>query len=118
MILWWREEVDLRIMSYSVSHIDACINGSVKSRITLFYGSPYSHLRQTSWNLLRKLASMSVNPWIVLGDFNEVCFSWERNSLKIKGEWQMKRFRETLQDCQLFDIGFKGSPYSFSNHRM
>lgn len=62
------EEVQLQIRNFSTSHIDAWIDGPIKSRITVFYGSPHSHLRHTSWSLLRKLALMSVNPWIVLGE--------------------------------------------------
>lgn len=61
---------------------------------------------------------MSVKPWLVVGDFNELCFSWERKSGRIKGEWQMRNFREALQDCQLHDLGFCGAPYTFSNRRL
>lgn len=41
---------------------DAWVAGSVQSRITLFYGSPYSQCRQFSWDLLRRLASFSIKP--------------------------------------------------------
>lgn len=80
LVLWWHEEVDLHIRNFSKFHIDAWISNSVNSRITLFYGNPQSQLRQFSWDLLRTLASMSINPCIVFGDFNEICFSWERSS--------------------------------------
>lgn len=30
----------------------------------------------------------------------------------------MKRFREALQDSNLYDIGFRGNPFTFSNRRM
>lgn len=48
MTLWWREDIDVRIVNYSNYHIDALIEGSLASRVTLFYGSPYSRYRQKS----------------------------------------------------------------------
>lgn len=88
------------------------------TRLTLFYGTPYSQLRNNSWNLLRKLASLNTIPWIIFGDFNEVCFSWEVNSNKIRGEWRMRKFREVLEENNLFDLGFQGYLFTFSNKRM
>lgn len=55
---------------------------------------------------------------VVLGDFNEICFSWERKSMRNKGEWQMRNFRQVLENSQLFDMGFRGTPFTFSNRRM
>lgn len=118
LALWWKEEIDLQILNYSKYHIDALINGSVNAQITLFYGSPYSQFLQASWNLMRKLASFPDRPWMIFGDFNEICFSWERKSHRTKGEWQMRHFREALRDCQLHDLGYVGSPFTFSNRRM
>lgn len=30
----------------------------------------------------------------------------------------MKKFRQTLQDCELYDLGFVGNPFTFSNRRL
>ncbi|KAL9679281.1 hypothetical protein QQ045_017139 [Rhodiola kirilowii] len=73
--------------------------------------------RNTSWDLLRRLNTLYRLPWIVFGDFNEVCFSWEVKGGRIRGEWQMRAFREALMDCCLTDLGYKGNPYTFSNRR-
>lgn len=62
LALWWKEDIDIQILNYSNHHIDAQLASSLSSRITLFYGSPYSQLRQNSWDLLRRLASMSTLP--------------------------------------------------------
>lgn len=85
MVLWWREEVDLQILNYSQYHIDAWEADPCYSRITLFYGSPYVNMRSHSWDLLQNLASMNINPWIIFGDFNEFCFSWEIKGNRIRG---------------------------------
>ncbi|KAL9677317.1 hypothetical protein QQ045_005545 [Rhodiola kirilowii] len=36
---------------------------------------------------------------------------------RIRGEWQMMKFRETVDDCGLYDLGYKGLPFTFSNRR-
>lgn len=64
LALWWMEDVELEIRNFSNFHIGALVDEPVGSRVTLFYVSPHSHLRQHSWNLLRTLAKMSVNPWL------------------------------------------------------
>ncbi|CAM8953707.1 unnamed protein product [Rhodiola kirilowii] len=111
LALWWKEEVNLTVLSYSRYHIDARIEGEVVFRITLFYGESVSGRRNTSWDLLRRLNTLYRLPWIVFGDFNEVCFSWE-----VKGG-RIRAFREAMMDCGLTDLGYKGNSYTFSNRR-
>ncbi|KAL9677975.1 hypothetical protein QQ045_015813 [Rhodiola kirilowii] len=51
------------------------------------------------------------------GDFNEVLFGWEVRGRCLRGEWQMRKFREVLQDCDLSDLSFRGSQFTYSNRR-
>lgn len=37
---------------------------------------------------------------------------------KVRGEWQMSNFRKILRNNNLFDLGFKGYPFTFSNRRL
>ncbi|CAM8948389.1 unnamed protein product [Rhodiola kirilowii] len=119
LALWWKDEVDLRIISYSKSHIDSYVEDKteLRFRITLFYGESVVSKRQASWDLLRRLRYQNNMPWVIFGDFNEVCFGWEVRGNRIRGEWQMKSFREALLDCGLTDLGFEGNPFTFSNKR-
>ncbi|CAM8982176.1 unnamed protein product [Rhodiola kirilowii] len=117
LALWWKEEVSLSILSYSKYHIDACVEGEDRVRVTVFYGEPITGRRGISWGLLRRLHVQFNLPWVVLGDFNEVCFGWEVKGGRVRGEWQMRAFREALMDCGLTDLGFSGNPFTFSNRR-
>ncbi|CAM8981011.1 unnamed protein product [Rhodiola kirilowii] len=117
LALCWRDKIDLRICSFSDFHIDAVIEGKEAFRVTIFYGHPVTHKRAKSWDLIRTLNSMMDRPWIIFGDFNEVLFGWEVKGRIVRGEWQMKKFRQVLQDCDLSDIGFRGSQFTFSNKR-
>ncbi|XP_039034949.1 uncharacterized protein LOC120171298 [Hibiscus syriacus] len=48
-------------------------------------------------------------PWLVAGDFNEIVFSFERQSGRLHSERNMAGFRDALSDCDLADLGFKGN---------
>ncbi|CAM8923655.1 unnamed protein product [Rhodiola kirilowii] len=118
--LWWAEDIEIRILSYSQSHIDALVENTedLAYRITIFYGHPSACKRHISWDLLRLLNCQYNYPWVVFGDFNEICFGWEVKGRRVRGEWQMRSFREAILDCDLADLGYRGSPFTFSNRRM
>lgn len=46
-------------------------------RLTCFYGALEEHNRQVLWELLRRLGFSQNMPWLVVGDFNEIMFSFE-----------------------------------------
>ncbi|CAM8953727.1 unnamed protein product [Rhodiola kirilowii] len=55
---------------------------------------------------------------LVLGDLNEVLFSWESvRKGRSRHGWQMKRFGESVEECGLMDLEYKGLPFTFSNRR-
>jgi hypothetical protein len=59
LCLFWKKEVNLRVHSFSPSHIDAIINESQFDswRLTGFYGALETQQREASWALLRRLNS-------------------------------------------------------------
>ncbi|KAL9677188.1 hypothetical protein QQ045_005416 [Rhodiola kirilowii] len=79
LAIWWREEIQLSVRSYSYNHIDCLIELSEEVSLTVFYGNHVTHRRIETWNLLRNLNQNNNLSWIVLGDFNEACRSFEPN---------------------------------------
>jgi hypothetical protein len=69
------------------------------------------------WDALRHLKSLSNLPWLVVGDFNEVLWPEEHFSNSPRPVPQMEAFREALSDCNLTDLGFAGTPYTYDNKR-
>jgi hypothetical protein len=47
-------------------------------RLTSFYGEPSSDRKHLSWDYLRSLHTAIDLPWIVMGDFNEILYSTEK----------------------------------------
>lgn len=75
LALFWKDDIIVHVQKYSMSHIDAFVDGSDGMgwwRLTSFYGNPNTVKRHESWSLLRSIKDMSQLPWVAIGDFNEL----------------------------------------------
>ena len=117
--LFWQDEVNLSIRSFSLSHIDAIVNSGNDNcwRFTGFYGAPDHSNREESWNLLRTLHHQYHLPWLCAGDFNEITKNIEKRGRLPLPERQMLLFREAIDECELLDLGYTGVPFTWCNNQ-
>lgn len=73
--------------------------------------------RKESWQLLCMIEPTLHIHWLCMGDFNEILSNEEKFGAASKSFSQMERFREALEDCELSNLGYKGSKYTWSNKR-
>jgi hypothetical protein len=109
------------VKNKSSDHIDCVVQKSDLSsppwRFTGFYGAPRAENRHHSWRFLRTLYGIQHDAWLVLGDFNETMYASEHFSRATRPEWQMRAFREAVDDCALQDLGWSGVPYTWDNRQ-
>uniref|UniRef100_A0A2N9G7B6 Reverse transcriptase domain-containing protein n=1 Tax=Fagus sylvatica TaxID=28930 RepID=A0A2N9G7B6_FAGSY len=119
LCLLWKKEINLRVYSFSHSHIDAVVNENQPDawRFTGFYGAPETHNREESWNLLRRLNAQFKLPWCCMGDFNELVRIEEKQGRHARSERQMQLFRDVLDECSFMDLGFTGPRFTWTNNR-
>jgi exonuclease III len=120
LALLWGDEIIVDIQNYSHRHINGVIKTpmvDVQWKFTGFYGHPDVNKRQESWDLLKVLKQFSPNPWICIGDFNEVISNEEKWGGSNRSSSQMRRFQLALEECELSDMGFRGPKYTWSNCR-
>lgn len=119
LALFWLNEVPVYLRHYSTQHIDIEV-GILRSadvwRFTGIYGFVANTDRVLTWDLLRRLAAQSSLPWLVTGDFNEILSNVDKSGSPRRRAAPMARFRESLVDCGLSDMGFVGSRFTWSNH--
>ncbi|EPS71506.1 hypothetical protein M569_03261 [Genlisea aurea] len=118
--LFWHKDITVNVLSYSKRYIDAMIvpnDATTPWCFTGFYGQPVTNQRPEAWETLQRLSIQRSQPWLVAGDFNEVCYPSEFSSRTCRPQPQMALFRSTLNDCGLLDIKFEGFPYTWSNNR-
>ena len=74
-------------------------------------------MRYRSWDLLCSLHNGYSDPWLVLGDFNEIVALDEKMGREDRSLTQLAAFKEALSDCCLSDLGFQGPEFTWSNRR-
>ncbi|KAA3461612.1 reverse transcriptase [Gossypium australe] len=98
--LGWRGNSLVNLISFSSYHIDVEIDDKEcgeKWRLTGFYGNPKEQGRKESWNLLRHLGNHNNDSWVVLGDFNEIANSFEKQGGRRRRwfTWERGKFSST-----------------------
>ncbi|KAL0319941.1 UNVERIFIED_CONTAM: hypothetical protein Sradi_5255600 [Sesamum radiatum] len=115
----WNKDTFADLVSFSASHIEVRVQletGDDYWRFTGFCGAPESSNQSFSWTLLRHLSRIFTLPWVYGGDFNAI-ISDEKDGVLPTPQWQLRSFREALDDNMLFDVGFMGFPFTWSNNR-
>jgi hypothetical protein len=118
LALYWIEDINVDLLSFSKNHIDVHISGGPYDRMwrgTFVYGEPKTSDHHHMWTKLRKMRDRSDRPWLMLGDFNEAMWQEEHFSHSPRSERLMIDFREVLSHCDLHDVGFIGVPWTFDN---
>ena len=94
LVIFWKEDFDLTIETFSKNHIDATIkkNQLEEWRLIGFYGEPNTRLRHEAWSKLRNLKSRGTIPWLYAGDFNEIAKQFEKKGWESKTSFKNARF--------------------------
>ncbi|KAM0903186.1 hypothetical protein ACQ4PT_018814 [Festuca glaucescens] len=121
LMLLWGRGITVAELSKSKSHIDVLLSCDklriTHWRLTGFYGEPRRERRKNSWYLLRFLRAQSDAPWLCLGDFNEVLAADEQFGGLGREQWQIRGFKEAVEDCGFADLGYHGLPYTWDNRQ-
>lgn len=74
LALFWMNDLDLHIHTFSPHHIDAVVNPRVNDtwQCTGFYGASKTVNWEDSWSLLHHLNTQYDLSWVCIDDFNEI----------------------------------------------
>ncbi|XP_031120574.1 uncharacterized protein LOC116023707 [Ipomoea triloba] len=119
LALFWRRNNTARLLSFSKNHVDieVTMTGLGEWRMTGFYGFPERGRRSASWDLLRTLADRSTLPWVVLGDFNDLLFQYEKRGGNPHPESLLRGFGEVVDDCGLIQLPMRGYQFTWERGR-
>ena len=85
----------------------------IRTRDTFVYGEAQVNERYKTWDTLRGIVGNNNQPWVVVGDFNEVLQGQEHDGVGNRSQAQMDAFQDALDTCELTDIGYTGIPWTF-----
>lgn len=118
LCLFWKEEVDVLIRSYSKFHIDASIIWNSKVwRFSGLYGNPNANFRRHTWELLQRLHNHDESTWVVGGDFNATLMHEEKEGGIPVRDCQLQMFQNAMDECGLQDLDFEGDMFTWSNRQ-
>jgi hypothetical protein len=87
LALLWNLDIQVCIENYNMRHINAVIQSESAGKewkFTVFYGHLEVAKRPNSWALLRYLSRMALEPWLCVGDFNEITSASEKSSSSVR----------------------------------
>jgi hypothetical protein len=121
--LWllWNADVDIHVVHSSKFYILAnCLYKETNSSFNLVcvYGDP--HHRQTNliWQDVSTFVLASPNtPTLCMGDLNELINASEKCGPKNANISRINLFCCMVKQCSLFDLGFNGPAYTWTNKR-
>jgi hypothetical protein len=120
LALCWEDSIKITILSYGMHHIDTLIwDGEHHAawRGTFVFGEARTHERHRMWELIRRIKPCQNAPWMMIGDFNEVIWSFEHFSNRQRPTKQILDSREVLSHCDLHVVGFIGLPWTYDNNK-
>ncbi|KAK3212451.1 hypothetical protein Dsin_017157 [Dipteronia sinensis] len=119
LCLFWSGKVHVKLLSFLRFHIDVKVLSHVNKdwRLTGFYGNLETDRRHHGWSLLKRLCGLSQLPWICIRNFNEILCDDEKVGGLRRNRRLMEEFRETLDWCELSDMGYIGLDFTWGNRR-
>lgn len=111
LTIWWSNDVPISFSHISKNLVDGEVQlgfGGAKMKITWVYGdSVYSRIT-LNWNRLRGIGAHRNDPWIVLGDFNDISSHSEKVGGRRKDQRKIDGFNNLIEDIGIGDLGYKG----------
>uniref|UniRef100_A0A803QHU2 CCHC-type domain-containing protein n=1 Tax=Cannabis sativa TaxID=3483 RepID=A0A803QHU2_CANSA len=120
LMLLWKDNVNVQLLHFGHTFFDCIMafEDGPSFHFLAFYGAPAAQDRNASWTLLNRLAdSAPLQPWLVIGDFNEILSNADKNGGPLRNERLMADFRTSLDHCHLTDTPFEGDAFTWIKNR-
>ena len=118
--LMWSDDLKLNVHSSSFHVILATatlVSSNQHFGLICIYGDPYHRQTRTIWDQIAAFVYDNCNlPMLCMGDMNELLYDVDKNSLNINVP-RMNAFKSLVKNCGLFDLGFSGPAYTWTNKR-
>jgi hypothetical protein len=120
VLLLWRREISIQQIFSHPKYIDIKVIEGPNNflRLTGIYGEPRWEDRHLTWDRIKTMHTQHNIPWAIIGDFNEILYSHEKEGGNQRPQNIMQAFRDVLSDCDLEDLGFCGDEFTWRRGRI
>ena len=115
LIMFWKKEIAISLRHKTENYIDVFVGSGQDEfwRLTSLYGEPRWKDKHLTWSRLRDLKSIVDMPWMVIGDLNEIMYSFEKDGGNDRPVQFMRAFRDVVDECNLLDHEFVGDRFTW-----
>lgn len=115
----WKNGISVNVLDISLYYCHVKVNESSASPsyyITFIYGPPVQSNRHLLWNWISEVSKTINEPWLLLGDFNQIISAEDK--LSSSGMTSgMNIFKETMEQSDLSLISHQGPNFTWTNKR-
>ena len=118
-VLWNSNIVYIEVLAYFTQAVHAMVNFNNTGEwiFSTTYASPNLVQKGIMWDSLRTISIHMYLPWLVVDDLNNVATSSEKLGGADFIFHRASTFSRRIEDCQLMDLGFKGTLFTWMGKR-
>ena len=117
-LLWNSNKVQVTQLAMSEQEIHILvkvISSTFEFLCFAIYASPRFHEICILWNSLKNAANLHDEPWIIIGNFNEVLAERDKFEDRAISSNRSLLFKECLDYCNMIDMGFARPKFTYTN---
>jgi hypothetical protein len=116
----WSDEVEVTIHLTSFYLVLAVAKDKPKNLefgLICIYGDPYHRNSSTIWQQIANFVYYNNGlPMLCIGDMNDLLYDFDKSTPNINRK-RMASFKSAVKLCGLFDLGYSGPAYTWTNKR-
>lgn len=114
LCLLWGKDLKVELQREGQWFIDAYVHdeNDVAWRFSSIYGWSENGSKFLTCELLRDLGRNNMEPWVIMGDFNEILYETEKRGGASCDRVDIQRFRSVVDDLSLRDVQAEGYPFT------
>ncbi|RYR18702.1 hypothetical protein Ahy_B03g063314 [Arachis hypogaea] len=113
--LWENSNLKMQVIEKfnQCIHLKIEYSGEKVWTLSAVYASPQENLRKIFFENLKDFSKRNKDPWMLIGDFNEIKNEGEKKGGRQVDMHACRRFRDWMDDCKLLDLGFVGTRFTW-----
>lgn len=115
-VYWKVESVNVHPINHHGQYINMEISrvGEEPWYFTAVYASLDPTKRQELWKELEDFTTKHNKQWLIVGEFNDTRFSWERSSVSESSSRRSARFNDWINNMHLLEVEFSSPAHTWA----
>jgi endonuclease/exonuclease/phosphatase family metal-dependent hydrolase len=118
-LMWNRLDINVHLIKtdFHFLHVQVSEQSMDPWLLTVVYASPRDHERNETWQRLHQMATSIQEPWIMMGDFNEIANPDEKKGGAPVDIKKCQNFNDWINDCRLMNVNTTGTKFTWMGPR-